>query len=534
MARLRFFVASVVAFHMGISLTAAARHEGKTESIHLGGNVDEASELKLAQAANISTKETGETVIPVLPSQSTTTVSHQSWSDRMQSAMVGIVIGLLLIWFSIPCMWMNERRSAMMESLIKNGQAECVIGDSGLAHEDLRGLLVYIRYGEAQGVKPMQDARLEQVSCDRGCLRLRTTVEIFQWKEEALRKEKKDSLGGGTTTTTNYSYTRRWLDCKQDSSCFHDQSYHNVVSVPGLEPGVQTQTNPGVNYGFAFTLSEDLVNQFDDWQTETGSGLFSIQSVNVGDKLFHPGPDSYYYHQMCRESPQIGDMRVRIEYIPDGPATVLALQAKAESDNGGKDVFIPYRTVPRGLCSCSGPSSEELKALHIAEGRKTADKLYDGDRTDCGPLSQLFCCCTCACNVVTYVFAAIAPPEVYHIFPGQVSREECWSRVSASSSTMKWGLRLVSWLMLFWGLYSLFKPLEVMLDIVPFLGPYLGSGAAWMMWLSCFVVTLVVAFLIISLAYLRFHPLTALIYLGAAAIASGILYYVGAAVHAQP
>jgi hypothetical protein len=380
----------------------------------------------------------------------------------------------------------------------------------------------------------MRDARLEQVSCDRGCLRLRSTVEIFQWKEEELRKEKKDSLGGGTTTTTNYSYTRRWVDCKHDSSHFHDQSYQNVVSVPGLEPGVQSQTSPGVVYGHAFTLSEDLVNQLDDWQTETGGGIFSIQSVNVGDKVFHPGFDSYYYHpEMRRDAPQIGDMRVMIEYIPDGPATVLALQAEAESDNGGMDVFIPYRTVPRGLCTCTGPSSEELKALHIAEGRKTADKLYEGDRTDCGPFSQLFCCCTCACNVVTYFFAAIATPEVYHIFSGEVSVEECWSRVSASSGMMKWGLRLVSWLMLFWGLYSIFKPLEVMLDIVPFLGPYLGSGVAWMIWLLCFVVTIVVAFLIISVAYLRFHPLTAFVYFGVAAIASGILYYIGA-VKPQP
>mmetsp|Transcript_27276 Transcript_27276/g.77766 ORF Transcript_27276/g.77766 Transcript_27276/m.77766 type:complete len:536 (-) Transcript_27276:67-1674(-) len=529
MASLRLFLASFVSFYVVVPLTSAARHEGKSELIDVDASkVHGASELNLASVSNLSAREVGEAVLPVRPPQTTTTVTHKSWFDRMKSAMLSIIIGTLLVWFSIPCIWMNERRNAIMESLIKNGRAEYVTVEAEKVDPDLRGSLVHIPSAEARGVKPMQDERLKQVSCDRGCLRLRSTVEVFQWKEEAVRREQKDSVGGGETTVTNYSYTRRWLNCKQDSNCFHDRSYHNVLSVPGLEPGVREQTNPEVEYGSAFTLSEDLVDQLDDWQTETGSGLFSIQSVSIGDKAFHVGPDSCYYHPESRGPPQIGDMRVRIEYIPDGPATVLALQAEAESDSGGRDVFIPYRTVPRGLCGCSGPSSKELKALQIAEGRKTADELYDGDKCDLGPVAQLFCCCTCACNLVAYMFTAIAPPQIYHIFSGKVSVEECWSRVSGSNGMMKWGLRLVSWMMLFYGMYALFKPLEVMLDIVPFLGPYLGTGVAWMIWLLCFVVTLVVAFLIISMAYLRFHPFTAFMYLGAAALASGTMYYIGA------
>merc|ERR1712113_482700 len=52
------------------------------------------------------------------------------------------------------------------------------------------------------------------------------------------------------------------------------------------------------------------------------------------------------------------------------------------------------------------------------------------------------------------------------------------------------GLRLAGWLALWIGFSMLFKPLEVLLDIIPFLGPYLGTGLSYLIYFFTFLLTL--------------------------------------------
>ena len=60
---------------------------------------------------------------------------------------------------------------------------------------------------------------------------------------------------------------------------------------------------------------------------------------------------------------------------------------------------------------------------------------------------------------------------------------------------------------------------EVVLDILPFLGPYISSGAGWVIGLLVFLVTAVLATLVISVAFLRYHPLVGLTYMAGAVTA---------------
>ncbi|CAE7199471.1 unnamed protein product [Symbiodinium natans] len=83
---------------------------------------------------------------------------------------------------------------------------------------------------------------------------------------------------------------------------------------------------------------------------------------------------------------------------------------------------------------------------------------------------------------------------------------------------LKWGLRLLSWLLLYAGTYALFQPLLVVLDIIPFLGPYISSGAGWVVGLAVFLVTAMLATLVISIAFLLYHPLVGLTYLACACL----------------
>merc|ERR1711920_1064504 len=56
--------------------------------------------------------------------------------------------------------------------------------------------------------------------------------------------------------------------------------------------------------------------------------------------------------------------------------------------------------------------------------------------------------------------------------------------------------------------------LEVLLDIIPFLGPYLGTGLSYLIYFFTFLLTLAIASLVTSVAYLIYRPLIGLLYLG--------------------
>eukprot|EP00415_Alexandrium_ostenfeldii_P002340 UN2340 len=140
----------------------------------------------------------------------------------------------------------------------------------------------------------------------------------------------------------------------------------------------------------------------------------------------------------------------------------------------------------------------------------------------------LWCLC-CACNVVNMCFASLMTPEIYHLFQGRKSSDECFTVVHSRMRMLVWGLRLLGWLMLFGGLYSLFSPFLAFIKVIPFLGPILSKLGGWLIWFMCLVVTLVVATLIICLAYLLYHPLIALLY---SAVAAALIIVPIALVHA--
>jgi len=201
-------------------------------------------------------------------------------------------------------------------------------------------------------------------------------------------------------------------------------------------------------------------------------------------------------------SAEIGDVRVKFEYVPDGPVTALALQGEGTSSGS----FLPYRLVWRGLC---GVDKEQLQKRLLAEGQKDGMQLYEDDKCDFGPFACLCCCCNC----ITMCFANFAPPQIYNAFHGRLSVAEAFSRVAAVGQVMKWGFRLLGWLLLYMGTYALFDPLFVVLDIVPFLGPYISDGLSWVVGAVVLLMTLVISACVVSMAYMIYHPVVGLAYL---------------------
>ena len=116
-------------------------------------------------------------------------------------------------------------------------------------------------------------------------------------------------------------------------------------------------------------------------------------------------------------------------------------------------------------------------------------------------------------------------PEIYSLWTGKVAKRECFNSVSSSGTTLKWALRILGWILLWGGFEMLFEPLEVAFDIIPFLGPYLGSFIKFGISFLSFFLTMVIAIFLVSAAYLIYHPLLGMLYtLISVGIISAVMY----------
>lgn len=463
------------------------------------------------------------------PGGSSTKTTHDSFGKKMGDAFTTLALGIVLMVFSFPVMWVNEKRSARLESIISLGKVECTNVGCDEAKLENRGNLVRAYGGITQTAKPIQDDRFMTVKFDRNCVRLRTVVEAYQWKEYSETTESKDSIGGGTTKTTTYRYKHEWSDERIDSQSFNQsEQYVNVLAIDTLSVGSEVKSCERVEYGDGFLLPGGLVDQLSNFED---AGKHLGDRVDFKAFAFEKNAD-YYFYPKRSGSPKIGDMRVKFEHVPDGPVTVMALQVASEDVNEKRDTFLPYRMISRGIC-CWGISDDEKKQRLINEGKKTSEDLYKDNSTDCGPFASACCCCTFACNAVEYLFSGLLPPQVFKSFVGDLSVDECWNKVESEATLMKWVVRLVGWLMLLIGTYALFAPLIPALDIIPFLGPYMGSFVGAVIYILCFLITLIIATFIISFAYLIYHPLVGVIYLAIACAGTAGLMYMTMAAEAK-
>ncbi|CAE8684818.1 unnamed protein product [Polarella glacialis] len=435
-------------------------------------------------------------------------VTHKSWFSKMGDSFNSMLLGIALMFFSIAFLWVNEARNAEQESVIYLGQSEVQSIDVKSSSADAQdsGTLVHLTGAAAQGVGSIKDQRFAHVKWDQ-CLRIRVTVEAYQWQEAKHSEEVKDRVGGGSTTVTSFSYDSMWSSQKIDSGSFHESSSHrNILMLPALALGKETSTNDAVQYGDHHFVPCDLVAQLDNFQDASSLVGASVYTTSGGK--FDQKGDWYYYlsgRLLDSNTCQIGDMRVRFEYVPDGPATILALQTDDEK-LAGCGTFLPYRLVSRGFFGYL--SGKELQRSLVAEGKLSGDDLYE--RGACGgPLASLCCCC----NLVKKLFAQLSPPQIYGMFRGQLSAQECFERLSSQAVAKKWMFRLLGWVLLYAGFMAFLHPLFVVFDIIPFLGPYFGTFVNYAVGIVAFLGTLAVATLVVSLAYMVYHPLLGLLYL---------------------
>jgi hypothetical protein len=257
-------------------------------------------------------------------SDSVTEVTTTGWLQRIGQSIVGALIGILLVIGSIILLWWNEGRAVEAIRALDRGARQLVEAQADAVDPAKDVKLVHLS-GMMETKAPARDTAFG-VGADN-LLRLRRTVEMFQWVEHKESHSHKN-LGGSETTETTYSYRKEWTDHPLDSSHFHEPGGHGN---PAMPIGSATIDSQDARLG-AYRVDRavlDAVSAFTDFDPGEPASL-PAGYRKTGDMLYR-GDDP--------AAPAIGDIRVHYRAVPAQTMSVVAAQTGGTlapfSDSGG-------------------------------------------------------------------------------------------------------------------------------------------------------------------------------------------------------
>lgn len=248
---------------------------------------------------------------PGFAPDSITEVTHTSWFARLGKALTGALVGLGMVGGGCALLYWNEGRAVIAIRALDDGLNRVVPGKPEAVDAALDGKLVHVN-GQLSAQTSARDPQFEI----RGpaAIRLRRTVEMYQWKQEEHTTTERTS-GGGETKRTTYSYTRVWDDDPISSGSFRVPGGHQN---PPMPMRTQTFNSPDARLG-AYRLDPGVLSHVTHFQPIPPNAVTVMPSgfQRQGDFLYR-GADS--------ANPQVGDLRVRLEGVAPEPYSVVAAQ----------------------------------------------------------------------------------------------------------------------------------------------------------------------------------------------------------------
>ncbi|HYD64606.1 TMEM43 family protein [Azospirillum sp.] len=242
----------------------------------------------------------------------------QGFFSRLGGALMAPLVGVLMVIGSIVLLSWNEGRAVDAATALSAGAGSVVSVPAGAPDPANDGRLVHVA-GAASVGEPLRDPVLGVAW--NGLLRMRRTVEMYQWQQrETTRTEKQ--LGGSEKTETVYEYERVWSEQPIDSGRFRIPDGHRNPSMP-LRTVTLDSRDARVG-GHAVTPAV-LAN------------LSTFQELTPGTAAVDPAyrlADGGLYRGADPMAPKVGDVRVRFEGVVAQPISVVAAQSR-----GG---LIPY------------------------------------------------------------------------------------------------------------------------------------------------------------------------------------------------
>jgi hypothetical protein len=466
------------------------------------------------------------------------------------SAFFGVLVGLVLIYLSLPVLWLNEKRNAKYESLIQRCWSDCKSLTADDFDQKNYGWPVHVT-GKTVSSKPVKDKQFN-VRFESGVMKILTVVEIYQYKETENRQAQAMQGGqallqsrGGVTSAlaggrggggrsggrnqqnTKKDYKAEWSDKYDAGDRFQDKKYKNTKP-QYIEAGRSTQICSHIEFGKGFLLGDREIAALTGGEMMgevTGQLIGGVDAEidyltcdkNTSVK-FYKDKASGWWCSGYMDNPQVGDVRVKVSVLKDGPATIVGLQA--EGSEKGRGSFLPYRTIPRPFCPCFSLTEDEEKQRLVTEAKRDPIEINESEMFH----GHMACLC-CGCNLIQMCLGVGMMPQILETYQSSLTKDQAFNNIVGQASMLKWVIRLGGWFMMFWGLYLLFGPFVWLLSLIPLgIGSFLSAMGAFIIGTASFFVTAVIASVVIALAYTMYHPVLGMMaFVMVGAVVAGIL-----------
>lgn len=246
-------------------------------------------------------------------------VTTKSWGSRIVSSFMGIIVGIILFLGAFPLIFWNEGRSVDRIKTLNEGRSSVVALSSDAVDPSHDGALIHIS-GKATTSDPVTDTVF---GIQETALKLKRTVEMYQWKESSESKTEKN-LGGSETTETTYSYNKVWTDKPIDSSSFKKPDGHQNPSSMPYEN--ETYAAATITVG-AFTLSDPFVGQINSYENYPVSQQ-NFDALEPSLKSDYALSNGTFFHGDTA-NPQVGAVRISFGIIKPTDVSVIGKQEAA-------------------------------------------------------------------------------------------------------------------------------------------------------------------------------------------------------------
>ncbi len=243
-----------------------------------------------------------------------TDVTYRSWFDRIKSALVGVLVGIVLIPGSSWLLFWNEGRAVTTARSLTEGAGLVLSVPADRADAANEGRLVYVT-DAVRAPGTLTDPTFGFVRV-QDALRLIRTVEMYQWRENR-RSETRNRVGGGQETVTTYSYEQVWSSTLNNSGNFRQAGHNNP---PGMAHRSNTLVAQNATLG-AFRLTPDQLNGFGHPQPvalDANNQAVRNNNATVRENVLYLGASP--------DQPRIGDLRITFTHVPAGAASIIGQQ----------------------------------------------------------------------------------------------------------------------------------------------------------------------------------------------------------------
>jgi len=370
-----------------------------------------------------------------------TETTTTGYGSRITNSLKGILTGFLLIIAGTILLWWNEGRAVKTAKAIKGAVEQTIEGIDLSTYNQELNGKMICASGFATTNEFVSDPFF---GIGDTAIKIERKVEYFQWIEHSQSKTE-DKVGGKQETTTTYTYSKGWTSSPINSGDFKDPEYQ------------------GKNFV--------VMNDIDNWESKA-------KNVTVGAYKLPENMISSIY----------GSESIAVNLSADKIAEInkIVAQKLSQSDS------LNFVTVTNNQIYLGGnPNNPEIGDMKI-----TFTKVMPADVTIWAVVDN---------NEFKIFRDKKNDKNVGGLYMNKKNLEELQESAESSNATWTWLLRIVGFLLVFFGFKGLFGLLIAILKVLPFLANIANVAVS----IVCGVVGFAWSLVIIAIAWLFYRPILA-------------------------